>query len=113
MVSFLLEQLYSKATEEDKNTTVLQHKHYQALCGLTGAIAYRASSVLQESEASEKTTSTFFDYFVGVNPEGLPFARCVELEDIASNKPLDNLVKGFIDANLIVSVAVCSHIGML
>ena len=105
MVSFLLEQLYIKATAEDKNTTVLQYKHYQALGGLTGAIAYRASTVLQESEASEKTTSTFFDYFVGVNPEGLPFARCVELADIASNKILSNLVKGFIDANLIVSVA--------
>ena len=105
MVSFLLEQLYIKATEEKTNTTVLQHKHYQALGGLTGAIAYRASTVLQESDASEKTTSTFFDYFVGVNPEGLPFARCVELADIASNKPLYNLVKGFIDANLIVSVA--------
>jgi TPR repeat protein len=104
MVSFLLEQLYSKATEEDKNASVLQHKHYQALGGLTGAIAYRASTVLQESEASEKTTSTFFDYFVGVNPEGLPFARCVELADIASKKALSNLVKGFIDANLIVSV---------
>lgn len=105
MVSFLLEQLYSKATEEKSNTTVLQHKHYQALGGLTGAIAYRASTVIQESDASEKTTSTFFDYFVGVNPEGLPFARCVELVDIASNKSLSNLVKGFIDANLIVSVA--------
>jgi TPR repeat protein len=104
MVSFLLEQIYSKATEEKTNTTVLQHKHYQALGGLTGAIAYRASMVLQESEASEKTTSTFFDYFVGVNPEGLPFARCVELAYIASNKALSNLVKGFIDANLIVSV---------
>ena len=104
MVSFLLEQLYSKATEEKTNTTVLQHKHYQALGGLTGAIAYRASVVLQERDASEKTTSTFFDYFVGVNPEGLPFARCVELADIASNKTLYNLVKGFIDANLIVSV---------
>jgi len=104
MVSFLLEQLYNKATEEKTNTTVLQHKHYQSLGGLTGAIAYRASTVLQESEASEKTTSTFFDYFVGVNPEGLPFARCVELADIASNKALSNLVKGFIDANLIVSV---------
>jgi TPR repeat protein len=105
MVSFLLEQLYSKAIEEKTNATVLQHKHYQALGGLTGAIAYRASSVLQESDASEKTTSTFFDYFVGVNPEGLPFARCVELADIASNKTLYHLVKGFIDANLIVSVA--------
>ncbi|MGB2739424.1 MAG: PEGA domain-containing protein [Cognaticolwellia sp.] len=105
MVSFLLEQLYSKVTEEKTNTTVLQHNHYQALGGLTGAIAYRASTVLQESEASEKTTSTFFDYFVGVNPEGLPFARCVELADIVSNKPLYSLVKGFIDANLIVSVA--------
>jgi TPR repeat protein len=105
MVSFLLEQLYSKATEEKTNTTVLQHKHYQALGGLTGAIAYRASTVLQESEASEKTISTFFDYFVGVNPEGLPFARCVELADISSNTTLANLVKGFIDANLIVSVA--------
>jgi len=105
MVSFLLEQLYIKATEEKTNTTVLQHKDYQALGGLTGAIAYRASTVLQESNASEKTTLTFFDYFVGVNPEGLPFARCVELEDIASNKPLYNLIKGFIDANLIVSVA--------
>ena len=105
MVSFLLEQLYSKAIDEDKHASVLQHKHYQALGGLTGAIAYRASTVLQESEASEKTTSTFFDYFVGVTPEGLAFARCVELADIASNKTLYNLVKGFIDANLIVSVA--------
>ena len=104
MVSFLLEQLYIQATEEKTNAIVLQHNHYQALGGLTGAIAYRASTVLQESEASEKTTSTFFDYFVGVNPEGLPFARCVELADIASNKILSNLVKGFIDANLIVSV---------
>jgi TPR repeat protein len=105
MVSFLLEQLYSKAIDEDKHTSVLQHKHYQALGGLTGAIAYRASTVLQESDASEKIISTLFDYFVGVNPEGLAFARCVELSDIASNKPLYNLVKGFIDANLIVSVA--------
>ena len=105
MVSFLLEQLYVKATEKKTNSTVLRHKHYQALGGLTGAIAYRASTVLQESEASEKTTSTFFDYFVGVNPEGLPYARCVELADIESNTTLDNLVKGFIDANLIVSVA--------
>jgi TPR repeat protein len=105
MVSFLLEQLYSKAIDEDKHASVLQHKHYQALGGLTGAIAYRALTVLQESEASEKTISTFFDYFVGVNPEGLAFARCVELADIASNKILYNLVKGFIDANLIVSVA--------
>ena len=106
MVSFLLEQLYSKAIDEDKHASVLQHKHYQALGGLTGAIAYRALTVLQESEASEKTISTFFDYFVGVNPEGLAFARCVELANIASNKTLYNLVKGFIDANLIVSVAV-------
>ncbi|GAA6171990.1 hypothetical protein NBRC116592_16600 [Colwellia sp. KU-HH00111] len=105
MVSFLLEQIYSQAIEEKTNATVLQHKHYQALGGLTGAIAYRASTVLQESEASEKTISTFFDYFVGVNPEGLPFARCVELADISSNTTLANLVKGFIDANLIVSVA--------
>ena len=104
MVSFLLEQLYSKAIDEDKHASVLPHKHYQALGGLTGAIAYRASMVLQENEASEKTISTFFDYFVGVNPEGLPYARCVELADIASNKALSNLVKGFIDANLIVSV---------
>ncbi|MBA6304914.1 ATP-binding protein, partial [Colwellia sp. MB02u-14] len=104
MVSFLLEQLYSKGIEEKTNATVLQHKHYQALGGLTGAIAYRASTVLQESEASEKTISTLFDYFVGVNPEGLPFARCVELADISSNTTLANLVKGFIDANLIVSV---------
>ncbi|GAA6171999.1 hypothetical protein NBRC116592_16690 [Colwellia sp. KU-HH00111] len=104
MVSFLLEQLYIKATAEDKNAVVLKREYYQALGGLTGAIAYRAFVVLQESEASEKITSTFFDYFVGVNPEGLPFARCVELADIAFNKTLYNLVKGFIDANLIVSV---------
>ena len=105
MVSFLLEQLYIKTTAEDKHASVLQHKHYQALGGLMGAIAYRASTVLQDSEASEKTTSTFFDYFVGVNPQELPFARCIELADISSNTTLANLVKGFIDANLIVSVA--------
>lgn len=105
MVSFLLEQLYYKSSEEEHSSTTLLYKHYRELGGLSGVTAYRASKVMQENSPSEQLMSQFFNYFVGITPEGLPYAKHVlpaKLEQ--TNKELYKLVNKFIDANLIVSV---------
>ena len=102
MVSFLLEQLYIKATAEDRNATILRHKHYQELGGLTGAIAYRASTVFKGSDTSDELVSKFFDYFVGLNQNGLLYAKQVSLDEVKKvNKDLYALIIAFIDNNLV------------
>ncbi len=110
MVSFLLEQLYVKALEEDCSATTLLYKHYHDLGGLAGAIAYRASKVIQDYNPSEKLMSKFFDCFVGINPEGLPYARHVALIEIEqTDNELYALVVAFIDSNLVANVTNESH----
>ncbi|PKI12779.1 ATP-binding protein [Colwellia sp. 12G3] len=104
MVEFLLEQLYLKATLENPNATELQYQHYKELGGLTGAIAYRATQVLKDNQASEKLTAQFFDTFVGLNGEFLPYAKHVDINKLeADAAQVFKLAQQFIDANLIVS----------
>jgi len=106
MVEFLLEQLYLKAINQDQNAKTLQIVHYEELGGLSGAIACRAAQVLKDNQANTKLVMSLFDYFVGMNGEQLPYARQVNLKELASINPvLSTLVEEFINANLIVSVA--------
>ena len=110
MVSFLLEQLYIKALEEDSTSTLLLFKHYEELGGLSGAIACRASKVLKDNNPSDALISKFFDCFVGINPEGLPFARQVVLSEIEEkDQELYRLVGAFVNSNLVTNISNKEH----
>lgn len=110
MVSFLLEQLYIKASEEDPTSSLLLYKHYEELGGLSGAIAYRASKVIEDNAPSDALVSKFFDFFVGINPEGLPFARQVVLPEIEEiDQELYRLVGAFVNSNLVTNISNKEH----
>lgn len=110
MVSFLLEQLYIKALEEEPTSSLLLYKHYEELGGLSGAIAYRASKVIEDNNPSDTLISKFFDFFVGINPEGLPFARQVVLSEIEKiDQELYKLVDTFVNSNLVTNISNKEH----
>ena len=110
MVSFLLEQLYFKALEEEPTSSLLLYKHYEELGGLSGAIAHRASKVIEDNDPSNALISKFFDFFVGINPEGLPFARRVILSEIEkTDQELYRLVGAFVNSNLVTNISNKEH----
>lgn len=109
-VSFLLEQLHNKAIKDAPHSNLLKFKHYDELGGISGAIANRANKMLETSLVTKKLINQFFDKFVGLNSDGMPYAKFVDLRDIESNYPeLTELVKKFIDVNLISMVGIESN----
>jgi len=106
MVEFLLEQLYLKAIINNPQSHTLKFNHYKQLGGLTGAIANWADQVFEEQESNALIQAEFFDTFVGLNEDQLPYARTVDLERISNNNQqnLLALIQSFIDANLIINV---------
>lgn len=114
MVSFLLEQLYLKEKKNGSTANILSFKSYDDIGGLTGAIAYRAKTVLSDFSADNNLIDSFFENFVGLNSESLPYARHVKIEDVkAQDLNLYELVIGFIDANLIVYTDGSKNTGVL
>ena len=110
MVSFLLEQLYIKSIKDQGSSTTLLYKHYNDLGGLTGAIAHRASKVIQDHNPSDSLMSQFFDCFIGINPQGIPFTRQVILSKIQqSDNQFYSLIVAFIDSNLITNITNDTH----
>ena len=104
MVEFLLDQLYLRASKEGSNLNELQFKHYEELNGLHGAIAFRATQVLQLSEATETLAARLFEKFVSLDSDLVPFSRRVDLKRLYKDDPeLYALVQSFIEANLIIS----------
>jgi len=100
VVEYLLEQLYIKATEENESARELKHHDYEALGGVQGVIAYRAEDSINRYP---HLTNEFFDYFIGLNSEELPFARSVEVEPIRKSNPeLYKLIQSFIDTQLVI-----------
>lgn len=105
MVEFLLEQLYLKAIKDTPHSNTLLFSDYEKMGGLSGAIAYRATQVIEEKQADSKLVAQFFANFVGLSSEAFPFARQVNLEGVRDAEPaLYDLIQNFADANLIVSV---------
>tara|TARA_B110000908_G_scaffold97774_1_gene115444 strand:- start:3941 stop:8929 length:4989 start_codon:yes stop_codon:yes gene_type:complete len=104
MVEFLLEQLYLMAVKDDSNATVLRFKDHEKLGGLAGAIAGRASELINTSKYRD-SLEKLFEAFVGLNGESLPYAKLVNFKksDI-DDSDLYMLIQEFVDANLIVSV---------
>jgi len=104
VVEYLLEQLYIKATEENESARELKHSDYDTLGGVEGVIAYHAEYSINQYP---QLANTFFDYFIGLNSEELPFARSVEVSPIETSNPeLYILIQSFIDAQLIID---CSN----
>lgn len=104
VVEYLLEQLYNKATKRDKAAQELKQADYDRLGGLQGVITYRAK---QSSRQYSNYLAIFFDYFVGINSEGLPFAKSVEITSLKKNKPtLYQLIQSFINSQLVID---CSN----
>jgi len=102
VVEEMLDQLYIKAKKENEGTRELKHIDYDVLGGIQGIITNRAEALLNKHSSLE---NIFFDYFVGLSTEGLPFAHSVEIAPIeSSNLELYNLIKCFIDAQLIIDV---------
>jgi TPR repeat protein len=114
MVEFLLEQLYQKAIARLPDTNTLLFEDYEQMGGLSGAIAYRAQVVLDKHNADNYLIDSFFENFVGLNTELIPYARHVDIEALKSQDlHLYTLVLGFIDANLIVYVSGSNDSGVL
>ena len=106
MVEFLLEQLHSLAVKDEPSASLLKFKHYIELGGLSGAIAYRAQHVLDSSEIDKDLLPQFFDMFVGLNGESLPYAKKVDVFVAKESAPaIYVLIQLFKDANLIVSAS--------
>ena len=100
IVEYLLEQLYIKAIADDENSRELKHIHYEELGGINSLISTKAESVINQHP---EIADAFFDYFVGLNTEGLPFARSVEINAIEKNSPaLYQLIQAFIDSQLVI-----------
>ena len=104
MVEFLLEQLYLMAVRDDPSATILRFKDYKQLGGLAGAIAGRASELINTSKYRD-SLEQLFEAFVGLNGESLPYAKLVEFKKYNRDNPdLYVLIQEFVNANLIVSV---------
>ena len=99
-LEYLLEQLYKKAKEADKNARLLTHEHYEQLKGIKGVIAARAEEVIAKHPMQ---AHAFFEYFVGLNNENKPYAKSVHTDEIQQeNEALYSLIQTFIDAQLVV-----------
>ncbi len=110
MVGFLLEQLYQKATERGSNTNILEFSDYENLGGLAGVLANRANELLNASEADEGLISEFFELFVGLTSQSIPYLKSVPKVLIEhARPPLQKQIQGFIDANLLVSIGSSEH----
>jgi hypothetical protein len=99
-LEYLLEQLYKKAKKADESARLLTHEHYEQLNGIRGVIAARAEEAialhLDQADA-------FFEYFVGLNDEGMPCTKSVSLTLIEKeNQSLYQLVQTFIAERLVV-----------
>jgi len=105
MVSFLLEQLYLKALEENPLTIKLLYTHYLELGGITGVMVSRASNIIKTNNPSEILLSSFFDFFVGINSDKKPFPKKVSVINFEkSEQSFQKFVNKFIDAYLIISI---------
>jgi len=105
MVEFLLEQLYEKCNLDISSANKLYLKDYAEIGGLSGAIAYRATKALVDCNADEDIRAQLFDTFVGLNGEGLPYARTVNLNQIEiTSLSLYKVVQELINANIVVSI---------
>ena len=114
MVEFLLEQLYLKTITKCPGSNTLLFEHHEEMGGLSGVIAYRAQAVLDKHKANIDLIDSFFENFVGLNSESLPYARHVHIEEIKSQDiKLYQLVLGFIDANLVVYTTGSNDAGVL
>jgi WD40 repeat protein/energy-coupling factor transporter ATP-binding protein EcfA2 len=99
-LEYLLEQLYSKAKKADKNARLLTHEHYDQLNGIRGVIAARAEEAIA---LHLDQANAFFEYFVGLNDEGMPCTKSVSLTLIEKeNHSLYQLVQTFIAERLVV-----------
>lgn len=104
MVEFLLEQLYLRATEREANSSTLSFSDYEQMGGLVGAIAYRATQVIEESGADNQTVAKLFVNFVGSGTDSLPFARPISLGRVRGfDTDLQALIQNLKNANLIVN----------
>jgi len=103
MVGFLLEQLHLYSITKGNDQKVLVFSDYEKLGGLSGAIAYRASEVLNNSRFSKKIEK-LFSIFVGLNNQHLAFGKQVILADLEKDdSSLYALIQDLINANIIVT----------
>jgi hypothetical protein len=104
MVEFLLEQLYLLALDEGSTPILLQFRHFEAMGGLSGAIAHRAEEVVCSSSSKDQLNK-LFDAFIGLNSELVPYAKSVKFTKYKiEDDKFYTLIEDFINANLIVSV---------
>jgi energy-coupling factor transporter ATP-binding protein EcfA2 len=99
-LEYLLEQLYKKAKEMDENARVLTHEHYEQLNGICGVIAARAEEAIA---LHPDQANAFFEYFIGLNGEGMPCTKSVSLTFLEKeNLGLYKLIQTFIAERLVI-----------
>jgi tetratricopeptide (TPR) repeat protein len=99
--------MYDMAIKEDKHARILTHAHYEQLNGIKGVIASRADSAMAPYLDH---ANAFFEYFVGVNDEGLPCTKSVSLTHIAhDNEDLHALIHTFIAQRLVIDCGFTTH----
>ena len=100
VVEYLLTQLYRNTKLNNDTNNVLSLQAYQALGGITGVIANRAEKAICKSDLQP---SVFFEYFIGLNDEGFPYANSVDIaEPEVVNSGLSHLIGNMLSIGLVI-----------
>ncbi len=108
-VSYLLQQMHQKMTEQDPASRELTHEYYEEVGGINGVMAHQAELALKDglkdidTEQHDTLIHAFFEAFIGIDEDKQPVARALPNRHIAHYpKGLKALIQSFMDKGLII-----------